>query len=215
MLNIHALEVNPIQENCYIVSDESKECVIIDCGALYENEKEAVKKYIESNELKPIHLLNTHLHFDHVWRNDFIYSTYGLMTEPSDRDKDIYNDVPGQIEQIIGHQWKYPFFAPMGKALIEDDIVKFGTHQLKVIATPGHTPGGICFYCQEENVLFSGDSLFYCSIGRTDLPGGNQRDLIENLKNKILSLPDNTIVYPGHGPATKIEIEKHYNPYLS
>ena len=177
--------------------------------------KESVKKYIEINKLKPIHLLNTHLHFDHVWGNDFIYSTYGLLTEASDRDKDIYNDVPGQIEQLIGHKWKYPFYAPMGKALTENDIVKFGTHELKVIATPGHTPGGICFYCEIEKVLFSGDSLFYCSIGRTDFPGGNQRELIENLKTKITTLPENTIVYPGHGPATNIGTEIRFNPYLT
>lgn len=214
MLTIKKLEVNPLQENCYILSDESKECVIIDCGAFYEQEKEAIKKYITSNELTPIHLLNTHLHFDHVWGNPYLYSDFGLMTEASARDIFLYNDVPGQIYQLIGEKWNEDFFAPIGKELKENDIITFGNHQLKVIETPGHTPGGICFYCEEESVLFSGDSIFYCSIGRTDLPGGSTEGLINAIKEKILELPDNVKIYPGHGPASDIETERKYNPYL-
>lgn len=214
MLTIKCFEVNPLQENCYIVSDETKECVIIDCGAFYGSERMAVKQYIDEHQLHPVHLLNTHLHFDHVWGNSFLYDTFQLMTEASGRDQFLYDDVPGQIKQLVGEVWKEPFFAPLGKNLAESDCVSFGSHQFSVISTPGHTPGGICFYCRDEKVLFTGDSLFYCSIGRTDLQGGSHQDLTTALKEKVLTLDSNTIVYPGHGPKTKIETEKLYNPYL-
>lgn len=214
MLTVKCFEVNPLQENCYIVSDESNECVIIDCGALYHSERLAIKQYIDDNQLKPAHLLNTHLHFDHVWGNSFLYDTYKLRTEASIRDQFLYDDVKGQIRQLVGQVWQEDFYAPMGHNLEDGDKIEFGTHRLTVISTPGHTPGGICFYCKEECVLFSGDSLFYCSIGRTDLPGGSHHDLVTSLKEKVLVLDDDIEIYPGHGPKTKIETEKLYNPYL-
>ena len=214
MLEIKKLEVNPLQENCYVVSDETQECVIIDCGALFVAERKAVTNYILKHNLKPVHLLNTHLHFDHVWGNSYIYSEWGLMTEASSRDQFLYDDVPGQVRNFVGGHWQEPFFAPLGRNLEENDVITFGSHQLEVIATPGHTPGGICFYCEKEKVLFSGDSLFQCSIGRTDFPGSSAMDLLEALRNKILTLPDDTKVYTGHGPSTDIKTERNYNPYI-
>lgn len=214
MLKIQLFPVNPLQENCYIVSDETLECIIIDCGAFYEQDFLAIDKYIKDNGLKPVHLLNTHLHFDHVWGNQYIHDKYGLNTEASTRDQYLYNDVNGQIKQFMGMMPSTPFNAIIAKDLDEGDVITFGSHELKVIATPGHTPGGICFYCEKDNVLFSGDSLFCQSIGRTDLPGGSFNDLINSLTGKILLLPEETIVYSGHGPKTNIKDEKMFNPYL-
>lgn len=215
MITIKRFEVNPLSENCYVVSDESKECVIIDCGAFYPEEKEAIKRYLAKEDLKLVHVLNTHLHFDHVWGNQFLLDTYGLNTEASARDNYLYVNVPEQERMLLGQSFCKNFTAFLGKNLEEGSEICFGSHTFKVIATPGHTPGGICFYCKEENVLFSGDSLFNGSIGRTDLPNGSLNDLVTSLREKVLTLPEETQVYPGHGPSSKIESEKRYNPYLA
>lgn len=214
MIKIKHFEVNPLQENCYILSDETKECVIIDCGAFYEEEKLAIKQYLEAEQLHLVHVLNTHLHFDHVWGNQFLYDTYELHTEASSRDNTLYTSIANQEKMFLGRGVTEEFTTFLGNNLTENDTLKFGNHILSVISTPGHTPGGICFYCQQESILFSGDSLFYCSIGRTDLPNGNMNDLVDSLRSKILTLPGQTKVYPGHGPTTTIDTEKKYNPYL-
>lgn len=211
---VKCFEVNPLSENCYVVSDETKECVIIDCGAFYPDEKEAIKNYIAREGLKVVHVLNTHLHFDHVWGNQFLYETYDLNTKASARDNYLYVAITEQEKMFLGQPFSKGFTAHLCENLEQGNTVTFGTHTLAVIATPGHTPGGLCFYCKEENVLFSGDSLFYCCIGRTDLPNGNLNDLVSSLKSNVLTLPDETVVYPGHGPSTKIRTEKDCNPYL-
>ncbi|MCF0160789.1 MAG: MBL fold metallo-hydrolase [Bacteroidaceae bacterium] len=214
MLTIKTFPVNILEENCYVVSDESKDCIIIDCGAQYTREYKAIALYISLNGLKPVHLLNTHLHFDHAWGNKFIAETYGLQTEASSRDVFLYENFGEQVKLFMGMQYDEDFPCSISRDLDEGDYVEFGTHQLQVIATPGHTPGGRCFYCPEENVLFSGDSLFKCSIGRSDLPRSNGYDLVEALRGKILTLPFQTVVYPGHGPTTTIGEERTQNPYL-
>lgn len=104
---------------------------------------------------------------------------------------------------------------PLGRELKDGDTIEFGTHSFMVIQTPGHTRGGVCFYCKEENALFTGDTLFQCSIGRTDLEGGCYEDIIQSVKERLLVLPPETKVYPGHGPSSSIEFEKKYNPYLN
>lgn len=214
MLTIKTFPVNMLQENCYIVSDETHECVIIDCGAQYSQECKAIQQYIESHQLKPVHLLNTHLHFDHVMGNAFIARTFQLQTEANTRDQFLYDDIESQFQMFMGMSYHEEFPCHIAKDLDENDKVTFGSHTFRIIATPGHTPGGICFYCPEEEVLFSGDSLFKFSIGRTDLPRGNGKDLIYSLQQKVMTLPSSTQVYPGHGPATLIADEKINNPYL-
>lgn len=214
MLNIQRFIVNMIQENCYIVSDETKEGVIIDCGAFYKEEKEAIKEYIEKNGLTIKHLLDTHLHFDHVFGNEFLFNTFGLQPEGSERDLPLYEHIDQQLSDFLGLQ-DYPIHLPPLKRCLDDgDTVTFGTHTFKVIATPGHTPGGLDFYCAEEKVLFSGDSLFRRSVGRTDFPGGNYNELITSLKKKVLVLPDDVKVLPGHMLSTTIGYEKENNPYF-
>lgn len=215
MLHIQTLIVNFLEVNCYVVSDESRECVIIDCGAQSADEFAQIRQYIEKEQLHPVHLLNTHLHFDHVWGNQWVEQTYHLQTEASSNDQYLYDDVSNQIQQILQVNIPMNFHGVLARSLNEGDTVTFGSHQLQVIATPGHTPGGICFWCPEEKVLFSGDSLFRCSIGRTDLPGGNTQQLTDALSQKILTLPAETKVLPGHGPASTIQDERLYNPYLA
>lgn len=218
MLTIKQFNVGPIEENTYVVSDESKEAAIIDCGCFQENEWAYIKAYIHDNGLTPTHLLNTHLHFDHCLGNRFAVDDFQLVAEASIEDYDLYSGLREQIAMFMGTAFAQSidmrFTSQLAKPLKEGDDITLGSHRLSVIATPGHTPGGICFYCQEENVLFSGDTLFKGSIGRTDLPGGNYPALIRSLTDKISTLPPATVVYSGHGPSTTIKYELDFNPYL-
>lgn len=214
MLSIQRFIVNMIQENCYIVNDETNEGVIIDCGAFYLEEKEAIRQYIEDKQLKIKHLLNTHLHFDHVLGDEYLFNTFGLEPEASDRDLPLYEHIDEQLNDFLGLQDYAIHLPPLKRCLDEGDTISFGTHTFQVIATPGHTPGGLEFYCKEEKVLFSGDSLFRHSIGRTDFPGGNYNALITSLKDKVLTLPDDVKVLPGHSLSTTIGIERKSNPYF-
>ena len=143
MLDIKKIPVNMLEENCYVVSDDTREAVVIDCGALTDDDRRRITDY-----------------------------------------------------------------------LTEGDDISFGHHTLTVLSTPGHTPGGICFYCAAEKAVFVGDTLFYCSVGRTDFPGGDSEALCESVRNKLFTLPEDTRVYPGHGPYTEVGFEKAHNPYI-
>ena len=199
MMNIERFVCNDIRENCYVVSDSSKECVIVDCGAYYEAEKQALKKYIEDNGLTPTHLIATHGHVDHHLGDRFVFDTWGLKPE-----------VPASDETFMQQQ---DDFAPVGHYLAANDTISFGDHTFSIIETPGHSPGSVFFYCEEENVAFSGDTLFKGSIGRTDFQGGSMFMIIQSLR-RISQLPDATKILPGHGEMTTMGYEETTNPYL-
>ena len=213
MLNVKTIICNLLQENTYIVSDDTKECVIIDCGAYYEEERAAIIQYIKSEELQPKHLLCTHGHFDHNFGIDTIYQTYGLKPEIALEDDYLISDLPGQFKDIVGAPLRREF-PEVGRFFSPDEFIHFGHHKLQILKTPGHTPGGVTFYCEEEHIAFTGDTLFKMSVGRTDFEGGNYSDLIASLRNVIGHLPSDTVVYSGHGPHTTIGDELRYNPYL-
>lgn len=213
MLNIKRFVLNMLEENCYIISDETKEAILIDDGAYYDKEHQAIDEYIANEGLTLKHIVCTHAHFDHTWGMHHLYQTYGLKPEIHPDDAEFYANLPLQILSIYGYQFDAPS-APVGTLLHEGDTVQFGSHKMQVIHTPGHTPGGICLYCAEEGVLFSGDTLFEMSVGRTDFPGGSMEALLDCLKNKIMPLPADTKVYPGHGNATTIGNEQKFNSFI-
>lgn len=212
MLRIQTFEVNPLHENCYVINDETKECVIIDCGALTETEQNAVIAYINEEGLKPIHNLGTHGHLDHHFGDAAILSAFNLQPEVAEGDKVLMQHPREAALQMLGMDLNIDL--PAGNLkLTENEDVKFGLHTFKIIRTPGHSPGSVSFYCAEENVLFTGDTLFKGSIGRTDFPGGSMFQIISSLR-ELAQLPDKTIVYPGHGPQTSIGFELAHNPYM-
>ena len=213
MLHIETFVVNMIQENCYVLHDETHEAVIIDDGAYYQEEKKSIEDYIENNHLKLVHMLNTNAHLDHEFGNRAIYDRYGLEAEFHQADSDLYKMLSLQAQSIMGVKLDIET-TPVSRYLKEGDKVAFGNHTLNIIETPGHTPGGICFYCEDEKVLFSGDSLFWQSIGRTDFPESDGVALIKSLKEKVLTLPEDTSVLTGHGPSTTIGEEKRKNIYF-
>ncbi|MDR0871960.1 MAG: MBL fold metallo-hydrolase [Prevotellaceae bacterium] len=212
-MEVITFTVNPIQEHTYIIYDETKECAIIDCGCLTDREKSAVKNFIAENGLQPKHLLNTHLHFDHALGNRFIFDTYGLKPEANQADEFLLAQMKTQLDVFLGKELSEEP-APIGKYLNEGDKVVFGNSELEVLHVPGHSPGSLVFYARKDNMLFAGDVLFRESIGRTDLPGGNYATLINGIKNKLLTLPDETLVFCGHDETTTIGHERKYNPYL-
>lgn len=212
MLDIKRFEVNPFQENCYVVSDDSKECVIIDCGAFYDSERKAIVDYIISNGLTPKHLICTHAHIDHSIGNNTIYEKFGLKPELHGDDERLMNMLPQQSEALMQYTLDFDL-PPVGKYLTDSDTITFGNHTLSIIHTPGHTPGGIVYYCKEESTAFSGDTLFRMSIGRTDFYLGDYNAMQQSLNTLLTTLPDNTMVYCGHGPQTTIGEEKAMNPY--
>lgn len=212
MLNIQRFICNMFRENCYVVSDETKECVIIDCGALYPEERKAVISYICDNQLKPVRLLGTHGHVDHHFGDNAIFEAYNLKPEVHHADQWLMESQPAQAQAIAGMNFAEPI-PPIGNYFTDNDTITFGTHQLQVIATPGHTPGGVFLYCEAEDTAFSGDTLFYHSIGRSDLDRSSMFMLIQSLR-MVCQLPDQTKVYPGHGQATTIGTELAENPYL-
>lgn len=212
-MTIKTFEVNPLCENCYVVSDETKQCVIIDCGCSDEYEWEEIKKYIDAEGLQVKHLLNTHLHFDHIWGNTFVHRDLGLCPEANYEDLTIYENMDEQIRSVVGVGIPHPPLPPLGTSLLDGSEVTFGNTTLKVLSTPGHSRGSICFYAEKDQVLFSGDTLFCGSCGRTDLEGGSYHDIMLSLQ-KLSTLPDSTKVFCGHGPSTTIEREKRYNLYM-
>lgn len=213
MLHLQRFTVNFIEENCYLLSDDSGEAVIVDCGAYAPQEQDDIRQYIAAHGLTLRHQLYTHGHFDHIFGAAFITDTYHLSPTIGSDEVTTYHRAAEQMQQFL-HRSLPLTVPPVGAVLHEGDTISFGHHTLSVIATPGHTPGGLCFYCAEEGLLLSGDSLFRYSIGRCDLPGGNEAALIDALRRKVLTLPPEVKVYPGHGPATTIGEEQQYNRYL-
>ena len=212
MINIQRFVCNMLQENCYVVSDDSKECVIIDCGAWYEEERKAVKDYVVSNGLTPTHLLCTHGHVDHNFGIDTISEAFGLLPEIHEEDAGFMEHLSDQAVEFIGIRPSNNYPA-VGHYLKDGDEIGFGTHQLHVIHTPGHSRGSVCFHIPEEHVLFTGDTLFRQSIGRTDFEGGSMMQIIQSLR-LLAQLPDETVVLTGHGPQSTMGEELRSNPFL-
>ena len=212
-MEIKRFVCNMIRENTYVVSDDTREAVIIDCGAYYEEERKAIKQYIDDNKLQPKHLIATHGHVDHHLGDRFVYDTWGLKPEVGEADEDFMNRLPEQARQLFEMELSDDDFAPVGRYLMPADTISFGHTTFKIIETPGHSPGGLCFYSEADKTLFTGDTLFRGSIGRSDFDGGSMFLIIQSLR--VLSqLPDDTIVLPGHGERTTIGCEVATNPYL-
>jgi glyoxylase-like metal-dependent hydrolase (beta-lactamase superfamily II) len=185
--------------------------MIIDPGCYFSEEKDELAEFITQSNLKPRMLLNTHCHLDHVFGNKFVAETYGLILQLHEKEKMLLDYAP-----TSGLMYNMPFDNYTGdyKYLKEGDMVKLGEDELKVIEAPGHSPGHICFYNAKQHFIISGDVLFNRSIGRTDLPGGDHQTLLKNIREKLFVLPDETVVYSGHGEITNIGEEKKFNPFL-
>lgn len=212
-MKIERFVCNMFQENCYVVSDDTKECIVIDCGAFFNEEKEAITRYISDNRLTPKHLLCTHGHVDHNFGNKFISDKFGLRPEICKADEPLMQKLPEQAKTFTGVACCNDMPSPAAY-LSESDTIIFGNHSLRVIHTPGHSPGSIFFYCEKEKTAFSGDTLFQMSVGRTDLALGDYNTLMTSLQRIAKELPANTVILPGHGPHTTMAQEKAYNPYL-
>ncbi len=212
MLQIKVLTFNPVEENTYLLFNEKNECIIIDPGCYYDNEREALTVAIDENNSQPKMLLNTHCHLDHVFGNKFIAEKYNLTLHLHKTEEQMLKMAPAS-----GLMFNLPFDNYTGEFIFLDDgdTISFGDDKLEVIHAPGHSPGSICFYCEEQKFIIGGDVLFNNSIGRTDLPGGSHTDLIKSIKEKLFALPDDVLVYSGHGPETSIGYEKRNNPFLS
>lgn len=211
-MNIKQFTFNPVMENTYVIHDDSREAIIIDAGCFYDREKAQLKSYIDSNQLIVKRLINTHLHFDHQFGNRFVAETYGVLPEAHPADEFLLERV--KAKAVI---YGFPISEdaqPLGAYLQESDIIRAGNMELECIFVPGHAPGHLVFHAKDEKVLFAGDVLFRGSVGRTDLEQGDHSTLILGIQKKLLIMPEQTVVYPGHGPATTIGEEKLHNPYL-
>ena len=211
-MTIKTFTFNPIQENTYLVYDETNEAVVIDAGCISDIEKRALKNYIEDNKLTLKRVLNTHLHFDHQFGNKFLFTTFGIKPEAGKEDEYLLENVIAQTRSFgmaVDEEAQ-----TLGGYITDNQEIKFGNTTFKAFHVPGHSPGSMAFYDEKEGVLFAGDVLFRASIGRTDLPKGDYATLIQSITNKLLPLPDSTVVYSGHGPATTIGFEKKNNPFL-
>ena len=212
MLHIQVFVFNPFQENTYVLFDETKEAVIIDPGCYEGDEKKELTEFVRENDLNVTKLLNTHCHIDHVLGNAFVKETYKTELYLHRKDEPV-------LKAVIAYAPNYGFQqyheATADHYLEEGDEVSFGNQKFKVLFVPGHSPGHVVFYNEKEKVVIGGDVLFKNSIGRTDLPGGNAEALINNIHQKLFTLPDDVTVYPGHGLTTTIGFEKVTNPFCA
>lgn len=210
---IKRFTVNPLGENCYVLSDNTKEGVIIDCGTFEEQEFNVIRQYIEEEGIQLKHYLLTHAHFDHIFGSDNVFEAFGLRPECHVLEREIWEMNPKLTYRMMRYALPLPKVEPL-YTLEHDTKIHFGTSTLRVIHTPGHTPGGVCFYSETDHILLSGDTLFRFSLGRTDIPLGSIEQEISSIRNALMPLPSNTIVYPGHGDHTTIGEERVGNPYL-
>jgi glyoxylase-like metal-dependent hydrolase (beta-lactamase superfamily II) len=212
MIQIQGFTFNPFEENTYILYDETKECVIIDPGCYDANERQELVDFIKSEELKPVKLLNTHGHIDHVLGNSFVAKKYNIGLEIHKEDLEMLHSIP-QVSHLYGLNAEESIEPSV--FLNEGDIIKFGSSSLEILFIPGHSPGSVCFVSKEDKFIIGGDVLFHGSIGRTDLPGGDHEALLSNIREKLFVLGDDFIVFSGHGEQTSIGFEKKHNPFLA
>jgi glyoxylase-like metal-dependent hydrolase (beta-lactamase superfamily II) len=215
-MNIQTFIVNPIEVNCYLLHDETGEACLIDPGCYTPQERETIKGVINAteNELRLTTLLCTHLHPDHIFSLDYFANLYSLSPQYSPADEQWRENAPAYTRSM-GLQWRGVLTGrPQGSPLHDGDRIHFGHTELTVLATPGHSQGGLCFYCAAAGVVFTGDTLFRRSIGRADLSGGNLPQLQQSIREKLFTLPPATIVYTGHGTTTTIAEEIAHNPYF-
>lgn len=212
-MKVKEFTFNMFGVNTYIAWDEkSLEAAIIDPGMIDDNENQSLTDFIKENNLRPVHLINTHLHLDHTFGDSYVTDTYGLKLEANNGDAEF-----GLRRDVQARGFGLPFSPEpieIDINLTDGDTIHIGNERLEVMTVPGHSPGSIVLYDCKGGILFSGDVLFRHSIGRTDLAGGNHRQLIEGIRQKLMTLPDGTIVYPGHGDPTTIGKERLTNMFL-
>ena len=211
MLTVKSFTFSPVQENTYLLFNEEKQCCIIDPGCYFPEEKKLLKTFVEENGLIPVLLVNTHCHLDHVFGNKFVSETWGLTLHIHENEKTLLDLAPAS-----GEMWGLPFDNYKGEIFYikEGSCIKIGDEELRMLFTPGHSPGSISFYYEPGGFVIGGDVLFNGSIGRTDLPGGDFDTLINSIQTQLFTLPDDTKVYSGHGPVTTIGFEKMNNPFV-
>ena len=212
MITIQYFTFNPMQENTYVLYDESGECILIDPGCYHVNEKQKLVAFIEEKQLTPVRLLNTHCHIDHVLGNRFVADKYGLKLEIHKNEHSLLLAVK---EYAHLYDLNYEESPLPQDYLDEAGKIEFGNSQLDIIFVPGHSPGHLAFVSRDQKFVIGGDVLFQEGIGRTDLPGGDYGVLMTSIKSKFIPLGDDYQVYPGHGPSTNIAYEKDNNPFLT
>lgn len=210
-MKIARFTFNPFEENTYILYDETRACVIVDPGCYDSDEQAALTDYIAQHALQPVKLILTHCHIDHVLGIKFLSAQYGLTPEIHPAEFPLLTAAPavGRMYGIQADASPTPL-----QTLADGAVLQFGETILHQLHTPGHSPGSICFYHAESGSVIGGDVLFKGSIGRTDLPGGDMSTLLLSIREKLFSLPDEVVVYPGHGPETTLGFEKTNNPFL-
>jgi glyoxylase-like metal-dependent hydrolase (beta-lactamase superfamily II) len=211
MISVKVFTFNDLQENTYVLFDETKEGVIIDPGCYEKEEKQELSDFIEKNDIRPVRLLNTHCHVDHVLGNAYVSKKYHLTVETSKREEAQLRSVKVYAPMYGFHQYEE---TDKVICIEEGGKIVFGHSTLDILSVPGHSPGHLAFLCQEQNFCVAGDVLFYRSIGRADLPGGDYKQLEKSIKEKLYVLEENTVIYPGHGSKTVISEEKRYNPFV-
>jgi glyoxylase-like metal-dependent hydrolase (beta-lactamase superfamily II) len=211
MIKIDFFTFNPLGENTYLLTNEKQEALIIDPGFYFAEEENTFKNFISDHNVKPVQLLNTHCHLDHVFGNEWVRKNYGLELYIHEGEKKVLEFAPatGNMYGLGFTNYKGAFHF-----IDEGDKIFLGDDEIEILFTPGHSPASICFYCRAQNFIIGGDVLFNESIGRFDLPGGDEQTLYKSIREKLYVLPDETIVYPGHGEPTTIGHEKKYNPFV-
>lgn len=211
MITIQDFCFSAFQENTYVLYNELKEAIIIDPGCYTRIEEKMLTDFIRKENLKPTLLLNTHCHLDHVFGNNYVSETYGLTAHIHPNEQIVLDRLPEAAAK-----WGAPTDAYKGSIqyIQEGEMIQFGNDSFKVLLTPGHSPGSVCFYHAEQDFMIGGDLIFKDGVGRTDLPGANPLDLIKSIRTQIFPLPDSLTIYSGHGPATTWGREKEHNPYI-
>ena len=211
MLRLKSFTFNPFQENTYLIINDNNDCWIVDPGMYDSSETNELVRYLDTNGLTPQAIINTHTHIDHIFGVQFLMDKYNIPFSFHEKDLPVLNGAAGSAA-VFGLQFgKAPAYNSFIK---ENETLKLGEDEVAVRFTPGHSPGSIIFYYQPGGWVIAGDVLFNGSIGRTDLPGGNFDTLIKSIREQLFTLPDETVVHPGHGPGTNIGDEKLYNPFL-